>query len=201
MKANEVIKLLKITRQTLYNYTKNGTLKVIKKSNGRYDYDDDSVFSMTSKNPRINVMYCRVSTKKQKDSLSNQQELISIFAINKGIIISKKYEDIESGMTLDREQFKLLLDSVFNFEIDTIYITNKDRLTRLSFKLIEDICAKFGTKIIAINDIEKTDEQELLSDIISLIHTFSMKVYSKRRKSKMDILGKELELEREVKIE
>ena len=201
MKANEVIKLLKITRQTLYNYTKNGTLKVIKKSNGRYDYDDDSVFSMTSKNPRINVMYCRVSTKKQKDSLSNQQELISIFAINKGIIISKKYEDIESGMTLDREQFKLLLDSVFNFEIDTIYITNKDRLTRLSFKLIEDICAKFGTKIIAINDIEKPDEQELLSDIISLIHTFSMKVYSKRRKSKMDILGKELELEREVKIE
>ena len=38
MKAKEVMKLLKICRSTLYNYTKSGIIKSTLLDNGYYDY-------------------------------------------------------------------------------------------------------------------------------------------------------------------
>ena len=66
MKAKEVMKLLDISRSTLHNYTKEGRLKITKLDNGYYDYDEDSVFKIIKKDSRINVIYARVSTYKQK---------------------------------------------------------------------------------------------------------------------------------------
>jgi predicted site-specific integrase-resolvase len=67
MKANEVLKLLKISRATLFNYTRDGKL-----DNGYYDYDEESVFTVIKKDSRINVIYARISTYKQKDELQHQ---------------------------------------------------------------------------------------------------------------------------------
>jgi predicted site-specific integrase-resolvase len=70
-----------------------------------------------------------------------------------------------------------------NNEIDTIIIENKDRLCRFGFELFENLCKCFNTKIIVTSNIEdKTYEQELTEDLISIIHYFSMKSYSNRRK-------------------
>ena len=203
MKAKKVLELLKITRQTLYQYAKNGLIPYTVKPSGQYDYNDDAIYKFISKKPRINVMYCRVSTKSQKSSLQIQNEQIQQFALNSGIVIDKKYEDIESGMTLDRPGLNDLFSEIFLYKIDTIYITNKDRLTRLSFKALEEICSKFGTKIVAISSLKEdpNDEKELLHDIISLVHTFSMKMYSNRRKNKLLLIENDLNLESEVKTE
>lgn len=65
----------------------------------------------------------------------------------------------------------------------SIVIENKDRLSRFGFDLFEKFCSYFGTKIIVANDIsEKSYEEELTEDLISIIHYFSMKSYSHRRK-------------------
>ena len=70
MKSAEVLKLLKITRPTLTNYIKLGKIKVTKLGNGYYNYDDESIYKFLGQsNPnsnRINIIYCRVSTYKQK---------------------------------------------------------------------------------------------------------------------------------------
>ena len=39
MKSREVLKLLKITRMTLYNYVKTNKIRVKKQTNGTYDYN------------------------------------------------------------------------------------------------------------------------------------------------------------------
>lgn len=54
----------------------------------------------------------------------------------------------------------------------------------------------FGTKILVLNDTleNKTYEQELTEDLISIIHYFTMKSYSHRRK--LNKLRKELENEK-----
>lgn len=49
MKANEVLKLLRITRPTLTKYVKEGLIKVEKLPNGRYEYDSESVYSFLNK--------------------------------------------------------------------------------------------------------------------------------------------------------
>ena len=75
MKAREVMKLLNICRTTLYNYTKDNVIKTTKLSNGYYDYDEQSVLKFIKKYNRINVLYARVSTYKQKNNHNNTNVL------------------------------------------------------------------------------------------------------------------------------
>ena len=51
--------------------------KVTQLENGYYDYDEESVFKIIKKDVRINVIYARVSTYKQKNDLQNQIDKIN----------------------------------------------------------------------------------------------------------------------------
>jgi len=169
--------------------------------NGQYDYSEESVFNLLNKNkPRKSVAYCRVSSSNQKKDLETQIETVSAFMSSNGISIDSVYRDIKSGMTLDRSGFSSLLEDVMNNEINTVYITHKDRLTRLSFNLIESIFKRHGTKIVTISNIDnpKANEQEFLEEIVTLIHSQSMKMYSRRRKEKLDLVSKDLKLESQL---
>lgn len=85
-------------------------------------------------------------------------------------------------MTLDRKGFMELLDDVMQKRISVVYIAYKDRLARLSYGLVEKLFNDNGVRIEIINSCEsKTLEQELFEDIMQTIHSFSMKMYSKRR--------------------
>lgn len=77
--------------------------------------------------------------------------------------------------------------------MELIIIENKDRLIRFNFDLLEGLFKYYGTKILVLNDIldNKSYEQELKEDLISIIHYFSMKSYSHRRK--LNKIRKELE--------
>lgn len=56
----------------------------------------------------------------------------------------------------------------------------KDRLIRFGFELIENICNKYGTTIEIIDNTEKTEEQELVEDLVQIITVFSCKLQGKR---------------------
>ena len=121
MKSKEVLNFLKISRVTLTKYVKNGTIKVTKLDNGYYDYDEDSVFKIIKKDSRINVIYSRVSTYKQKTDLENQINKINTYCQSKNIPINKTYSDINSGLDLDRTGFNSLMDDVIDLKIKNIY--------------------------------------------------------------------------------
>jgi len=196
MKSKEVLQFLKISRPTLTKYVKNGTIKVTRLDNGYYDYDDSSVFKFSKKDLRYNYIYSRVSTYKQKNDLENQINLLKLYCSKNKICIDKVFSEISSGIDFDRKQFSLLLTDVMSYKVNNVYITNKDRLTRLSFKTLENIFNKFGTKIIIINEtnkINKNESDEILEELISLIHIFSTKIYSERH-SKFKLIKNNLEL-------
>ena len=55
---------------------------------------------------------------------------------------------------------------------------------------------EFGCKIVMINDSDdKSDEAEIFEVIISLLHRFAIKMYSKRRKRKLKIIQEDLKNE------
>lgn len=199
MKASEVINILNISRPTLCNYVKNCKIIATCDHNGRYDYDSDSVYKLASHKERLFVIYARVSTYKQKSQLNSQIQKLTKYTTDNDVTITKIYQDISTGMNLDRKDFNNLINYILNYKIHTVYITNKDRLTRTSFKTIEQLFLKFGTKICVINDnFNKTEEEELLEDIISILHAFSMKTYSSRRKDKFKLIQKDLSLEKQI---
>lgn len=193
MKANEVLKTLRITRPTLSRYVKEGFIKVCVLGSGRYDYDKESVFAFLNKElKRKHVIYGRVSTKKQAKDLDNQIESIKTFCLAKGISIGGVYRDIGSGITFERKEFERLLEDVVNFDIDTVYITYRDRLSKISFNMFKNLFAKFGTNIVVLNDTDNTQplENEVIKEIIDLIHCFSMKVYSKKGRKNLKKIEK-----------
>ena len=74
MKSKEVLKLLGISRVTLWSYVKNGTIKAAKLPNGYYDYDDKSIHDFFDHKKKINIIYTRVSTYKKKDDIVRQSK-------------------------------------------------------------------------------------------------------------------------------
>ena len=189
MKCNEVLKILQISRPTLTKYVKNGTIKIKELPNGRYDYDKDSVYSfLLGEEERKNIIYSRVSTSKQKEDLKNQTEFLKNYCINSGYKIHNIFEDIASGISFDkRKGFFELLDLVMDNKVDKVIITYKDRLSRVGFDLFKHLFKKFNTEIIVVSEIgsEKLDSEEIFEEIVSLLHCYSMKMYSKRKNIKI----------------
>jgi putative resolvase len=202
MKANEVLKKLNITRPTLSSYVKKGLIQVSKLPNGQYDYQEDSIYKFLNRNlDRQNVIYTRVSTSNQKKDLENQKDTIYKFCKNNGIKIDNSYSDISSGMNYDRKEFNKLMEDVLSYKIDTIYISYKDRFGRIAFDTIEKLFNSYGTRIVSISDIgtQKDTEKEFIDELVSMIHSFSMKMYSNRRKKKLELISKDLALESNIK--
>ena len=198
MKAKEVLNLLRITRQTLTNYVKNGIIKVEILKNGRYDYDNQSVYSFLNKNIQRNTyIYARVSTNKQKKDLENQIEILKQFCFKNGYIISGVFSDIASGINFEkRNDFFKMLNDIIDNKVERIIITYKDRLSRIVFDLFSNLLKKYNCEIVVISEIgsEKLDSQEICQEIISLLHCYSMKLYSKRKIQKIkEILTSENE--------
>lgn len=198
MKANKVLKILGISRSTLYRYKKDGIIKIKTKFNNNfYEYDDDSIYSLigdqTKKHHKQVVSYARVSTQNQKKQLTEQNQRIYDSCISRGLKLDKQFSDIKSGMSADRKEFKEMLEQIIQNKIETVVIENKDRLVRFGYEILEHVCRCHGCKILVLNDIleNKTYEQELTEDLISIIHYFTMKNYSHRRK--LNKLRKELE--------
>ena len=159
--------------------SKDEVIKYLKKSNLLYEDDN-----------KIDLIYARVSTNKQKNrgDLDRQIEYITREIITKNPKNLKIFSEVGSGLNDNRKELKKFLDMVMNDQIDRIFILYKDRLTRFGFNYLEQICNKFGTEIIVI--LEEIQE-ELAEDIISIIHSFSSKLYGMRNKIK-EKLDKEL---------
>lgn len=183
LSSAEIRKELNLTPQALYALRKSGKLEYKEITKGFYRYLLPEDFrEIKDKNVAI---YARVSTTKQKKDLENQLTLLKQFINANGYIVKEDYvfSDIASGMNENRKNLNKLLSCIKDGEISSLYITNKDRLTRFGFGYFKEFCSLYGVEIIEINETEdKSFEAELFEDLIAIIHHFSMKFYGKRKK-------------------
>jgi predicted site-specific integrase-resolvase len=180
LRSKEFKKVLGLSNQALYERRKKGSLK-FKIINGVYFYWlEEKIETDTS---RQNVIYCRVSNTKQKDDLDKQEIILKEYAISNGYKIDYVFKDIASGMNEDRRDLNELIKLVVENKVNKVFISYKDRLTRFGYNYFEYIFKMFGTEIEVVNLTKEEDFQtELTQDLISIIHHFSMKMYSNRGK-------------------
>jgi len=176
-KPKDFAELLGVSVKTLQRWDREGILKANRTPTDRryYTYDQYLQFKgINSENDnRQTVIYARVSTRNQKDDLQNQC-----------------IEDYGSGLNYNRKKWNQLLDEVMEQKIKTIIITHKDRFVRFGYDWFEKFCMRFHTTIVVVNNEELSPQEELVQDIVSILHVFSCRLYG-LRKYKKQIEGDE----------
>ena len=186
----EICKQLKISRPTLKRWKDEGKIKTQVLSSRKILYDIDSIIK-PDVDDRVDVIYARVSTTSQKEDLTRQTQMLTNFMVNNGVIPSQIFEEIASGMNEDRPHLNQLVQLVVEGKVRRVYISYKDRLTRFGFDYFRHIFGLFGTEIVVVNGTKEEDFQtELTQDFVSIIHHFSMKMYSHRRKELREMAKK-----------
>ena len=183
-------KLINVTTQTLRNWDKKNILVPIKTKTNQRRYTDQHLmkFKQLKVTQKLNVIYCRQSTKNQKNSLENQQQKLKQFCLSKGIEINKIISQFGSALNYNRAGLKQLIQLIITDKVQTIVIYYKDRLVRFGFQIIQYLCSLHGVTLIIADTSQtnKTKQQQFADDLISIIHYFSMKVYGSRNyKSKI----------------
>lgn len=193
-KLNQAAKYLNVHTHTLQQWDRDGKLVANRNANNRRYYTKEQLDnflnqSSSTKTNRKSIGYARVSSNNQKDDLKNQHQYIAEYTRQKGIIIDEYIDDIGSGLNYNRKKWNQLLIDVEQNLIDTIYVTYKDRFIRFGYEWFESFCERHGTKIVVLNDVSTSPEEELVEDLTSIVHVFSSRLYGLRKyKSKVKSL-------------
>ena len=190
IRLNDMAKRLGVSVKTLQRWDREGILVAKRNPNNRRYYTEDQyleyIGSSSKKDKKI-IAYVRVSNNNQKDDLQNQITFIRNYVNAKGEILDDVIQDISSGLNYNRKHWNdLLFNQISKGEIGKIYITYKDRFVRFGFDWFERYCNHHDCEIVIINNPDTSPQQELIDDLISIIHVFSCRIYG-LRKYKKDI--------------
>jgi putative resolvase len=183
-KLSEYAKERSVTYRTAWNHYKSGKIP------GAFADDLGNIlipiFKSDKDNKDIKVsIYARVSSNDRKNSLDEQLNRLTNYSINNGYKIIHSIKEIGSGMNDSRNKLEKLL---LKDDWDVLIIENKDRLTRFGFNYIELLLNKMGKEIIVVNESDN-DKEDLMKDLISIIYSFSARMYGlRRRKNKQEII-------------
>ena len=201
-KVHEAAEILGVTTKTIRNYDRDGKLKTYRtEGNHRIVMRDDLIEFLTEKGlilddtagQRKDVIYARVSSHDQKRGGDLDRQALFLAENVEGLVNPVILKEVGSGLNDKRVQLQKLLKMVCNDEVRNVYVTYKDRLTRFGYHYLETMFLPHNVNIIVVKDshAEKSVQEELVEDMMSLIASFSGKLYGMRSKKIKTEKGKE----------
>ncbi len=185
----EAASLLNVTPWTLRKWDREGKLVALR-TNGqhrRYRLADINRFLGIEVNvgerENATAVYSRVSShdQKQKGDLDRQKARNLEHCVNQGYRVTHIFDEVGSGMNDNRPKLHKLFKLVREHKITCVVVEHKDRLARFNFAIFESFFNSHGVVIEVISSkAGKSYEQELVEDIISIMASFSAKIYGKR---------------------
>ena len=173
---------------TLRRWESIGKLKcVLKTVGGHRRYAEHDINSLLTKSKRINICYARVSSHDQKSDLETQVKFLEKHCADRSIQ-SQTIQDLGSGLNFKKKGLNRLISLILTQQVDTVYVSNKDRLLRFGSELLVNIARHFGTTICFIDDKVHSFEQALARDVLEIITVFSAKLYGARSHKKQAAL-------------
>ena len=173
---------------TLRIWDKNGKLAAKRLPSGhRYYTEEDYYKALSLEQPKIEkktLIYTRVSSAKQKQDLIRQTEALEQFCLARGYIIDEVIEEIGGGLNYTRPQFLRLMTMIEQKEVGILVIAFKDRLCRFGFEYFENFLTNHEGKLIVANAQTLSPQQELVEDLMAVIHSFSCRLYGLRKYKK-----------------
>ncbi|MCM0592606.2 MAG: IS607 family transposase [Gloeotrichia echinulata IR180] len=173
----EAAKILGVHVSSLRRWENEGKLRAIRTPGGqrRFVLEEVEKVAGVSRTVRT-VCYGRVSTNGQQDDLQRQLEHLRTRHPEAEII-----SEVGSGLNFKRKKFLAILERIIDGDIQRLVIAHPDRLVRFGFELVKWLCTKFECELLVLNDRKLSPEQELVQDMLSIIHCFSSRLYGLRK--------------------
>ncbi len=126
------------------------------------------------------ALYARVSGRgDQLSSLDAQEE--ELRASSEGEIVLCVRE-VGSGLNEGRRGLRRILRAAERGKIDRVTVTHADRLTRFGGQTLAQLLGAHGVEVRVLHDAERDSsaEEELFRDFMSLLSSFSGRLYGQR---------------------
>ncbi|CBH20761.1 conserved protein of unknown function [Acetoanaerobium sticklandii] len=198
---NEFSKILGVSAQTLRNWDNSGKLHPHHTSSNGYRYYSheqlNQVMNIKLNLDRKVIGYCRVSSNKQRVDLERQIQNMKTYLTAQGRpfeIIS----DIGSGINYKKKGLKELLKLITQNKVDKVVVLYEDRLLRFGYELVEYLASLYNCEIEIIDNTEKSEQQELVEDLVQIITVFSCKLQGKRANKAKKLIRELINGESEV---
>lgn len=174
---------------TLRAWDDSGTLKAERTKGGhrRYRIEDiEQLQGVVSEDNPPNdcvAVYARVSShdQKQKGDLERQELRLLEYCASKQYRVGYVFEETLSGMNDNRPKLHKLINLAVEKKINRLVIEHKDRLARFNFGIFVKLFESHGVAVEWCEEVlPKSYEAELVEDMLSLLSSFSAKIYGKR---------------------
>ena len=188
MRPGEFAKKVGVSVKTLHRWDETGKLPAKRTPSGhRYYLESDLAIALGKETcipSRLTVVYTRVSSSAQKSELQNQVLAMEQFCLGKGLIVDEWISEIGGGLNFKRRKFLKLISSILSGEVETLVVAHKDRLCRFAYDFVEYLAAENDCSIIVVNQPSSSPQQELVEDLLSIVHCFSCRIYGSRSYTK-----------------
>ena len=186
VRPKQAMQAIGCSHETLRRYATDGLIDYLRTDGGHRRYNVAS-YRPTTNRQRVAALpipdeekkisvYARASSKKQKDDLERQKNILKE-AYPNAIV----FEDMASGINYERKGLTRLLDRVCKGEFKQVVVAHKDRLARFGVELIQWIINRTGTPLLILDREGKSSQQELTEDLMAIVHVFSCRANGKRR--------------------
>ena len=188
MRPGEFAKRIGVSVKTLHRWDETGKLPAKRTPSGhRYYLESDLALALgqeISSPQRKIVVYTRVSSSAQKPELENQILAMERFCLGKGLVVDEWISEIGGGLNFQRRKFLKLISSILSGEVKILVVAHKDRLCRFAYDFVEYLASENDCEIIVVNQPSSSPQQELVEDLLSIVHCFSCRLYGQRNYTK-----------------
>jgi len=185
LKPKEVSQILNVTVRTLQEWDRTGKLEAKRTpTTDRRYYTQDQINEYLGKRNRISdkiVIYARVSSNSQKPDLLSQVEFLKQYANAKGYIVDEVITEIGSGLNYERKKWNELIQGIEEKRISKVIVSHRDRFIRFGYEWFERFVENCGCNIEVVNNETTSPQEEMIQDLVSIIHCFSCRIYGLRK--------------------
>lgn len=174
---------------TVRRWEREGLLTPNRTQSGQRYFTEEDVRSVLNlaagqQQNRSTVIYCRVSSSGQVDELESQVAAMDQFCVANGVTVDERIREVGGGMNLHRSKFLNLMDRIEDGQVGHVVVAHKDRLARFGFDYLNHVAERNGCRITVAGAETLSPQQELVEDLLAIVHTFSCRLDGLRRHEK-----------------
>ncbi|MBR8833827.1 MAG: IS607 family transposase [Stigonema ocellatum SAG 48.90 = DSM 106950] len=180
LNASEAAGIIGCHAQSIRRWSNEGKIKAYRTPGGQRRFKRSEVERFTGiateSISNRTVCYGRVSTSSQRDDLERQIDFLGTRYPEAEII-----SEVGSGLNFRRHKFTAILKRIVSGDIQRLVVAHPDRLCRFGFDLVQWLCTEFNCELVVLDNHKLSPEQELITDMLSIVHCFSSRLYGLRK--------------------